>query len=90
LKDFICQRGSLPSDAWYVGAATKNDSGLGCSRTGTTDGQLLSGLIFLRNDEHKQKHIKLTEHVVKLKRKFDSGEISNPIQITNILKDWLS
>ena len=41
-------------------------------------------------DEHKQKHKKLTEHVVALKQKFDSGEISNPIQITNFLKDWLT
>ena len=40
--------------------------------------------------EHKQKHKKLTEHVALLKQKFDSGEISNPIQITNFLKDWLT
>ena len=40
-------------------------------------------------DEHKRKHEKLAEHVVRLKQKFISGEISSPIQITNFLKDWL-
>ncbi|MFH0730004.1 MAG: bacteriohemerythrin [Pseudomonadota bacterium] len=38
---------------------------------------------------HKQKHDKLTGYVLELKQKFDSGQISNPIQITNFLKDWL-
>ncbi|MFH0998828.1 MAG: bacteriohemerythrin [Pseudomonadota bacterium] len=40
-------------------------------------------------EAHKQKHDKLAVHVLELKQKFDSGQISNPIQITNFLKDWL-
>ena len=39
---------------------------------------------------HKDKHDKMAVHVIKLKRKFDEGEIANPIQITNFLKEWLS
>ena len=39
---------------------------------------------------HKQKHDKLAAYVLEIKQKFDSGQISNPIQITNFLKDWLS
>ena len=38
---------------------------------------------------HKEKHDKLTAYVIDLKKKFDAGQISNPIQITNFLKDWL-
>lgn len=41
-------------------------------------------------EEHKQKHNKMKDHVARLKQKFDSGEISNPIEITNFLKDWLA
>ena len=41
-------------------------------------------------DEHKQKHQKMTERVIQLKGKYDSGELSNPIQITNFLKNWLN
>lgn len=40
-------------------------------------------------DAHKEKHDKLTAYVLDLKTKFDAGQISNPIQITNFLKDWL-
>jgi hemerythrin len=40
-------------------------------------------------EAHKQKHDKLAVYVLELKEKFDSGKISNPIQITNFLKDWL-
>ena len=32
----------------------------------------------------------MTAHVRMLKKKFDSGEISSPIQITNFLKSWLT
>ncbi len=39
---------------------------------------------------HKDKHDKLAAYVLELKQKFDSGQISNPIQITNFLKDWLT
>jgi hemerythrin len=41
-------------------------------------------------DGHQKKHKKMAEHVQHLNRKFISGEISNPIQITNFLKDWLA
>ena len=41
-------------------------------------------------EEHKGKHTSMTAHVVKMKAKVDSGEISNPIQITNFLKEWLA
>ena len=41
-------------------------------------------------DEHKHKHQKMTERVLQLKEKFDSGELSNPLQITTFLRDWLN
>jgi len=41
-------------------------------------------------EEHKQKHDKLAEHVVNLKKQFSAGQITSPVQITNFLKDWLS
>jgi len=41
-------------------------------------------------EAHKKKHDNMTGHVLELKRQFDSGQITNPIQITNFLKDWLS
>jgi len=40
--------------------------------------------------EHKRKHDKMTAHVRMLKKKFDSGEISSPLQITNFLNSWLA
>jgi hemerythrin len=40
--------------------------------------------------DHKEKHEKMSGHVLALKQKFERGEISNPIQITNFLKDWLA
>jgi hemerythrin len=40
-------------------------------------------------EEHKQKHTSMKDHVLSLKQKYDDGTISNPIQITNFLKDWL-
>jgi hemerythrin-like metal-binding protein len=40
--------------------------------------------------EHKRKHDKMTAHVRMLKKKFDSGEISSPVQITNFLNSWLA
>jgi hemerythrin len=39
---------------------------------------------------HKEKHEKMAGHVRGLVRKFDVGDITSPIQITNFLKDWLS
>ena len=56
----------------------------------TTEESLLKLYKYPGYDEHKQKHQKMTEHVIKLKQQFDSGDISSPIQITNFLKDWLS
>jgi hemerythrin len=41
-------------------------------------------------DAHKQKHDKMAIHVVQLKEKVDSGEISSPRQITEFLKEWLA
>ena len=39
---------------------------------------------------HKAKHDKMAQHVLALVRKFETGEISSPIQITLFLKDWLT
>ncbi len=55
-----------------------------------TEESILKLYKFPDYQEHKQKHDKMTEHVLKLKQQFDSGQIANPIQITNFLKDWLS
>ena len=55
-----------------------------------TEESLMKLYSFPGYEEHKQKHDKLAEHVLKLKQKFDTGEISSPIQITNFLKDWLT
>lgn len=41
-------------------------------------------------ERHKAKRDKMAGHVVSLVKKFEGGEISSPIQITNFLKDWLS
>ena len=56
----------------------------------TTEESLLKLHKFPGFEEHKKKHIKMTEHVLSLNRKYASGEISNPIQITNFLKEWLA
>ncbi len=40
--------------------------------------------------DHKEKHEKMTGHVLALKRKFERGEVSSPIQITSFLKDWVA
>lgn len=40
-------------------------------------------------EEHRAKHEKMTLHVIGLVKKYESGEITSPIQITNFLKDWL-
>jgi hemerythrin-like metal-binding protein len=40
--------------------------------------------------DHRQKHEKMTQHVYSLVEKFEAGEITSPIQISNFLKDWLS
>lgn len=55
-----------------------------------TEESLMKLYRFPDYDEHKQKHEKMTGRVLELKQQFDSGQISNPIQITNFLKDWLS
>ncbi len=40
--------------------------------------------------EHKSKHEKMTRKVMELKKDFDAGVISSPVQISNFLKNWLS
>jgi len=39
---------------------------------------------------HKQKHESMAGHVLRLVKKFEEGDISNPVQITNFLKEWLA
>jgi hemerythrin len=41
-------------------------------------------------EAHRHVHNKMTTHVLKLNREFESGQITSPIQIANFLKDWLS
>lgn len=41
-------------------------------------------------ESHREKHRKMAEHVLMLKGKVDSGELTRPLQITDFLKDWLS
>lgn len=55
-----------------------------------TEESLLKLYKYPEFESHKKKHEKMTDHVLQLNRKYDSGEISNPIQITNFLKDWLA
>ncbi len=55
-----------------------------------TEESLMALYNFPDLEEHKKKHGKMAEHVLKLNQKFVSGEISSPIQITNFLKDWLA
>ncbi len=40
-------------------------------------------------EEHRIKHQKMAQRVTLMIEKFNKGEISSPIQITNFLKDWL-
>jgi|WetSurMetagenome_2_1015567.scaffolds.fasta_scaffold1024890_1 hemerythrin len=54
-----------------------------------TEESLMKLYDFPDYEAHKQKHDKMAEHVIKLKQKVDSGEISNPLQITDFLKEWL-
>ena len=55
-----------------------------------TEESLMKLYKFPNFEEHKKKHEKMTEHVLKLNRKFVSGDLSSPIQITNFLKGWLA
>lgn len=41
-------------------------------------------------EAHRAKHEKMAAKVASLQEQFKAGAISNPIQITNFLKDWLS
>jgi len=54
-----------------------------------TEESLMKLYMYPDYEVHKQKHEKMTQHVLELKKHFDSGQISSPIQITNFLKDWL-
>ena len=56
----------------------------------TTEESLMKLYKFPGYEEHKKKHEKMTEHVLNLNQKYASDEISNPIQITSFLKDWLT
>lgn len=38
---------------------------------------------------HQQIHEKMKTRVLELKKKFEEGKISNPVQISNFLKAWL-
>jgi hemerythrin len=40
--------------------------------------------------EHAETHNKMASHVLKLKKGFQEGEITSPIQIANFLKEWLA
>lgn len=56
----------------------------------TTEESLMKLYDYPEYEAHKQKHDKMAEHVVKLKHKVDSGEISSPRQIADFLKEWLA
>jgi len=56
----------------------------------TTEESLMKLYAYPDYEAHKQKHEKMTQHVLELKKQYDSGQISSPIQITNFLKDWLT
>jgi hemerythrin len=56
----------------------------------STEESLMKLYNYPEYEAHRQKHEKMAEHVVKLKQKVDSGEISNPRQITDFLKEWLA
>ncbi len=40
-------------------------------------------------DAHRKKHQRMTARVLELKAEFDAGQLSNPLQMVNFLKDWL-
>jgi hemerythrin len=56
----------------------------------TTEESLMKLYAYPDYEAHKQKHEKMTQHVLELKKQYDSGQISSPIQIANFLKDWLT
>ncbi|MFP4032824.1 MAG: bacteriohemerythrin [Desulfococcaceae bacterium] len=41
-------------------------------------------------EAHRQVHRKMAHHVAGLKARYDSGELSSPVQIGNFLKNWLT
>lgn len=40
--------------------------------------------------EHRRVHQRMAGHVGELKAKYDAGELSSPVQISNFLKKWLT
>ena len=56
----------------------------------TTEESLMKLYAYPDYEAHKQKHEKMTQHVLELKKQYDFGQISSPIQIANFLKDWLT
>jgi hemerythrin len=40
--------------------------------------------------EHRRVHRRMAAHVEELKAKFDAGDLSSPVQISNFLKKWLT
>jgi hemerythrin len=56
----------------------------------TTEESLMKLYKYPDYEAHKQKHDKMAGRVLELKQQFDSGQLSNPLQITTFLKEWLS
>ena len=56
----------------------------------TTEEQLMAEHGFPGLEDHKTIHQKMARKVKDLNRQFKSGQIANPIQITNFLKNWLT
>ena len=55
-----------------------------------TEEQLMAEHGFSGLEDHKTIHQKMAQKVKVLNRQFRSGQIANPIQITNFLKNWLT
>lgn len=41
-------------------------------------------------EAHREKHLKMAEHVLQLKADLETGKVANPLKITNFLKEWLA
>lgn len=56
----------------------------------STEEQLMEQHRFPGFQAHKDTHEKMAAKVMNLKKQFNDGTISSPIQITNFLKKWLA
>ena len=56
----------------------------------TTEEKLMAEHGFPGLEDHKTIHQKMARKVKDLNSQFKSGQIANPIQITNFLKNWLA